>query len=228
MAPKIIFEDNEILVLDKPSGMVTNVSETSAAGTLQEWVHENYSQNFEGGDGSDFYTRSGLVHRLDKETSGIVIFAKTREAFENLQAQFKSRGVEKEYVALVFGEFEEGAVEIDAPIARNPKSRTKMAVVEGGKGAVTRIERVNIMGAGDSKMTLVKAFPKTGRTHQIRVHLAAFGHPIIGDDLYAGQRRSISSREVFGRLMLHANKITFTHPKTGKRVSFESEIPHDF
>jgi len=155
----------------------------------------------------------------------VVVFAKNEAAFENLQAQFKAREVEKEYLALVFGELKDEALEVNAPIDRNPRSRTKMAVVEGGREAVTRIEKVKVIGDGEEKMTLIKAFPRTGRTHQIRVHLAALGHPVIGDSMYAGQKRSISSREEFGRLMLHAHKITFTHPRTGERVSFEAKVP---
>ena len=215
--PEIIFEDNDILVLNKPSGLVVNVSETTKEGTLQDWVAENYPGNV--GE------RNGLVHRLDRETSGVVVFAKNEAAFENLQAQFKAREVEKEYLALVFGELKDEALEVNAPIDRNPRSRTKMAVVEGGREAVTRIEKVKVIGDGEEKMTLIKAFPRTGRTHQIRVHLAALGHPVIGDSMYAGQKRSISSREEFGRLMLHAHKITFTHPGTGERVTFEAVVP---
>jgi 23S rRNA pseudouridine1911/1915/1917 synthase len=215
---KIIFEDNDILVLDKPTGIVVNDSETAGEGTLQAWVREQYPA-------SSFDERNGLVHRLDKETSGVVIFAKNQAALENLQKQFKSRVVGKEYTALVFGELPDEILEINAPIGRNPKARTKMAVVADGKEAVTRVEKVKVVESNGQKMTLVKVFPKTGRTHQIRVHLAALAHPVIGDDLYAGQKRSISSREEFGRLMLHAGKISFTHPVTGKKLTFESQTP---
>ena len=149
--PEIIFEDNDILVLNKPSGLVANVSETTKEGTLQDWVAENYPGNV--GE------RNGLVHRLDRETSGVVVFAKNEAAFENLQAQFKAREVEKEYLALVFGELKDEALEVNAPIDRNPRSRTKMAVVEGGREAVTRIEKVKVIGDGEAKMTLIKASP---------------------------------------------------------------------
>lgn len=225
LEPETIYEDNDILVLNKPSGLVVNDSETTPGETLQSWVREKYPENFSGGDDSDFFTRNGLVHRLDKETSGIVVFAKTKAAFENLQEQFKNRGVEKEYLALVFGELKENLLEVNAPIDRNPRSRTKMAVVEGGRDSITRVEKVKVIGEGEAKMTLIKAFPRTGRTHQIRVHMAALGHPVIGDSMYAGRRRASSSREEFGRLMLHAHKITFTHPGTGERAIFEAPAP---
>jgi len=226
--PKVIHEDQDILVLDKPSGLVVNVSSTTRNPTLQEWVREKYPMDYEGEDDSDFYGREGIVHRLDKETSGIILVARNKEAFDNLQEQFKSRSVGKEYIALVFGVLEDEVLEINAPIDRNPKSRTKMAVVEGGRPSTTRIERIKVLGEGEARMTLIKAFPKTGRTHQIRVHLAALGFPVIGDDLYAGKKRSVSSREEFGRLMLHARKISFTHPRTGELVSFEAPTPTDF
>lgn len=226
----LIYEDDYILVLNKPSGMVTNISQTTlASDTLQAYLQEKLAKSLSQSDKEgDFYKRSGLVHRLDKETSGVILVAKDEQTFLNILAQFKGREVEKEYVALVFGKLAEEKIEINAPIGRSPAQRVKMAVVEGGREAVTVVERVGEKVVEGQDMTLVKAFPKTGRTHQIRVHLAATGHPVAGDDLYAGKHRSIFSRKIFGRLMLHAHKITFTHPQTGERVTFEAEIPGEF
>ncbi len=223
---KIIYEDDNLLVLNKPSGLVVNISQTSPENTVQGWVSEKYSGLFEGDD--EFSRRNGLVHRLDKETSGIILFAKDLESFENLQEQFKNRTVKKEYLALVFGEVGEQKIQINAPLGRNPKSRTKMAVLENGRPSVTMVERVKVLKDAEIKTTLIKAFPETGRTHQIRVHMAAYNHPILGDDLYAGRRRSMISRDKYGRLMLHAHKIAFKHPKTGEELMLESEVPSDF
>ena len=235
----LIYEDDYILVLNKPSGMVVNISQTtSPKETLQAYLQvklakelaagANPAREGDGVETDNFYNRAGLVHRLDKETSGIIIVAKDELTFANLQAQFKSRGVEKEYVALVFGKLAEERIEINAPIGRNPRQRTKMAVTEGGKASVTVVKRGEERLVEGQIMTLVHVFPKTGRTHQIRIHLAAMGNPVAGDDLYAGKKRSIFSRKIFGGLMLHAHKISFTHPHTGERVSFEAELPGEF
>ena len=225
----LIFEDDYILVLNKPSGMVVNISDTSPGETLQNYTQEKLAKELADADKeSDFYKRGGLVHRIDKETSGVVVAAKDEETFVSLQVQFKGREVEKEYVALIFGKLDEEKIEISAPIGRSPRNRTKMAIVSDGKEAVTTVEQAEERVVDGEVLSLVRAFPKTGRTHQIRVHLAALNHPIVGDDLYAGKRRSVISRKIFGRLMLHAHKITFTHPKTGERVSFEAGLPSEF
>lgn len=222
----IIFEDEHMLVLNKPSGVVVNVSNTSSEGTLQQFLQKKLEKELSAADTeSEFYNRAGLVHRLDKETSGVILAAKSEKDFENLKQQFMGREVEKEYVALALGVFEEDIFEINAPISRNPNKRTAMAVVSDGKSASTRFERVGEKYIDNMKMTLVKAFPKTGRTHQIRVHLAAMEHPVVGDDLYAGRKRSAITRSRFGRLMLHAHKITFKHPLTDKEVTFEAPLP---
>lgn len=223
---KVIFEDDDILVLNKPSGMTVNISETAPSGTLQGWVAEKYPELFTGD--SDFDMRNGLVHRLDKETSGLIVFAKNPESFTNLQEQFKERLVKKEYLALVFGEIKDSKIQINAPIGRNPRNRIKMAVVENGRPSVTTVEKVKYTPGTELDYTLVKAHPETGRTHQIRVHLAAYGHPILGDELYAGKRRSMLSRDMFGRLMLHAYKITFLHPKTSENIGFTAPAPEGF
>ncbi|OGC47581.1 hypothetical protein A2886_02220 [candidate division WWE3 bacterium RIFCSPHIGHO2_01_FULL_42_13] len=225
----LIFEDDYILVLNKPSGMVVNISDTSPGETLQNYTQEKLAKELADADKeSDFYKRGGLVHRIDKETSGVVVAAKDEETFVSLQVQFKGREVEKEYVALIFGKLDEEKIEISAPIGRSPRNRTKMAIVSDGKEAVTTVEQAEERVVDGEVLSLVRAFPKTGRTHQIRVHLAALNHPIVGDDLYAGKRRSVISRKIFGRLMLHAHKITFTHPKTGERASFEAGLPSEF
>ena len=221
-----IHEDKYVLVLNKPIGLVVNTSETSPEDTLQEYLKKELSKELKNADPeSEFYMRSGLVHRLDKETSGVILVAKSEDSFMALKKQFMEREVEKEYVALVFGEIEENKLEINAPIARNPRKRTQMAIVAGGREASTMIEKIKVLSEEDQVMTLIRAFPKTGRTHQIRVHLAAMNHPVVGDNPYAGKRRGVSSRKQFGRLMLHAHKITFKHPKDGEFVTYEAPLP---
>ena len=225
---QIIYEDEHLLVLNKPSGVVVNVSHTSAQGTLQQYLQKKLAKELELADPTgEFFSRAGLVHRLDKETSGVILAAKSPEDFEALKQQFMSREVVKEYVALALGVIEDEIFEINAPIGRNPNKRTAMAVVSDGKPATTRFEVVGEEYIDDMNMTLVKAFPKTGRTHQIRVHLASMEHPIVGDDTYAGRKRSVITRSRFGRLMLHAHKITFKHPFTEVEVTFESPLPSD-
>ena len=230
ISPKVIFEDDDFLVIDKPAGLVVNRAETQRGETLQDWAalrlpldKLGVAQGLAPLEG-DFVRRSGIVHRLDKETSGVLMIAKNEEAFINLQRQFKRRKVEKEYLALVFGRIEEKEFVIDAPVARNPKNRMKFAVVEGGRPAKTRVLVGRHYG---EKFTLLKVFPQTGRTHQIRAHLTAFNHPIVGDALYAGRKRGRESRKWCPRQFLHASKIGFKHPKTEKWVSFESKLPED-
>jgi 23S rRNA pseudouridine1911/1915/1917 synthase len=223
---KQIYQDKHILVLNKPSGMVVNTSKTSPEDTLQEYLKDELSKQLSKADHeSEFYMRSGIVHRLDKDTSGVILVAKSEESFMVLKEQFMERQVEKEYVALIFGELEENKLEINAPIARHPRRRTQMAIVAGGREASTVVEKIKVITEEDQVMTLIRAFPKTGRTHQIRGHLAAMNHPVVGDNPYAGKRRSVTSREQFGRLMLHAHKITFKHPKDGEFVTYEAPLP---
>lgn len=223
---QVIYEDDNILIMNKPSGVVVNISNTSSEDTLQHFLEVKLAKQLEAADQeSDFFNRAGLVHRLDKETSGVIIAAKSEEDFMNLKRQFMSRTVKKEYVALALGVIEDEKISVDAPIGRNPNKRTSMAVISDGKPASTIFERVGEEYIDGMKMTLVKAFPKTGRTHQIRVHLAAMNHPIVGDDRYAGRKRSVITRSRFGRLMLHAHKITFRHPNTSELVTYESPLP---
>lgn len=195
MHPKIrvIFEDSQILVIDKPAGLV---SEDIKSGLL--------------------------VHRLDKDTSGLLLLAKTEKALENLQEQFSGREVKKEYLALVHGQITESRL-IDAPIMRNPKIYNKFVVDKDGKLAATRFEPVKIF----DNYTLIKCFPLTGRTHQIRVHLKYINHPIVSDFQYAGRKIYKLDSEWCPRQFLHAAKIGFYHPETKEWVEFESPLPKD-
>lgn len=213
---KTIFEDDTLLVLDKPSGMDVEA--------LQAFVRDNFT--FELSNVRDVY-RNGLVHRLDKPTSGIIIFAKTKSAFENLQNQFTKRGVRKQYIALVHGEVKDIRGTINTPVGRLPWNRMRFGVFTGGRPAVTRYEVSGHYLKDAAPYTLVNLFPKTGRTHQLRVHLKSIGHAVVSDPLYAGRKTLREDLKWCPRMFLHASKIEFTNPTTDKKVSYESKLPAD-
>jgi len=222
--PTIIFEDESILVLNKPSGWITNdASTTTTQPVLQTWLRENLKYPLIG----DRERRDGIVHRLDKETSGLLIIAKTISAFENLQSQFKERKVTKTYIALTHGEIEPKEGEIVASVGRLPWRRERFGVLPGGREATTDYTVIKTLENKDEKFSLVELYPKTGRTHQIRIHLKFIGHPIVGDYFYAGRKTAREDRLWCPRLFLHASKISFFHPETGKELTFESELPKD-
>ena len=248
-----IFEDNDILVINKPYGLVVNRSHTYFDETLQDILVEEYPDLFDvtqepvspnidvetdaddveveveiEADSSDFKSRAGIVHRLDKETSGVLVVAKNKESFLDLQSQFKQRKTSKEYVALVHGRVENNKFEIDAPLGRNPKHPFKFAVVNGGRDAITFFEKISDVSLDIGQFTFLKVMPKTGRTHQIRVHLAALNHPIVGDTIYCTSSLLGMTENVFSRMMLHAKKLSFYHPKTKELLSFEAPLPEEF
>jgi len=171
--------------------------------------------------------RSGIVHRLDKETSGILLVAKTREAFANLQAQFKERKVQKSYIALVHGRPKLGEGKVVAPVGRLPWRRDRFGIVPGGRESTTAYKLMATYKKGESEYSLVEAYPKTGRTHQIRVHFKYLGHPVVADEFYAGRKTARGDRLWCPRLFLHAAEIEFGHPVSGERVSFGSPLPGD-
>jgi 23S rRNA pseudouridine1911/1915/1917 synthase len=231
---KVVYEDDDILILDKPSGVIVNKADTTKGElTVQDWLESRWQ--IAGGkwqidDGSDFYKRAGIVHRIDKETSGILIVAKNQAGFVDLQAQFKERKIEKTYVALAHGKVEPKEGEIAVPVGRLPWNRKRFGVLAGGKEATTKYKVISYFKSPikqTEELTLLELHPKTGRTHQIRVHLKYISHPIFGDELYAGRKTSRDDRKVLQRFFLHAQKISFFHPKTGKRVDFENELPQE-
>lgn len=218
----IIHEDEELLVVDKPSGMVVNRSQTYRKKTLQDYVADYLGlKEDEKGIGE----RAGIVHRLDKDTSGVLVVAKKEEAFYELQAQFKARAVEKEYLGLVHGKVASEKGVIDAPLARNPKNRMRFAVVEGGRTALTEFAVIKLYRSEQETFSSVSISPKTGRTHQVRVHFAALSHPVVSDVLYGGQRRSRKDLKWCPRLFLHAHKLSLKHPESKERVTFDSPLP---
>ncbi len=220
----IIFEDKDILVLDKPAGITVNKSDTTKDEyTLQDFVEEKFNKDGIklNTENIDFNQRAGIVHRIDKETSGILIVAKNVESFENLQAQFKERKVKKTYIALAHGLVAPDDGEIRVPVGRLPWNRKRFGVLAGGKDAITKYRVIE----KKKGFTLLELSPETGRTHQIRVHLKYINHPIFADYLYAGRKTSRDDRKVLERVFLHAHKISFYHPKTNELISLESPLP---
>jgi len=232
---KVVFEDNDLLVLDKPSGMIVNRSDTTKGEkTVQEWIEEKFSIfnfQFSIDKESDFYKRAGIVHRLDKETSGILLVAKTLDTFINLQSQFKERKVQKTYIALAHGKIEPETGEINVSVGRLPWNRKRFGVLPGGRESVTKYKVLSIKyyvsGKIKEPLTFLELYPKSGRTHQIRVHLQYIHHPIFSDPLYAGRKTSGKDRKLLPRIFLHASKISFFGPKTQELISLESQLPKD-
>lgn len=227
-----IYEDENLLVINKPPGVVVNRSETQKdKETIQDWVAENvWKHNLV--EDPDFQNRQGIVHRLDKNTSGLLIIAKDEPSFQALQKQFKEKQVQKYYMAIVFGKFNdldfEHEITIDAPIGRNHKTREKFAIVENGREAVTNVRPLEYLGnIENADFTLIACFPESGRTHQIRVHLTALNHPVAGDTTYSGNVRSRKFKSIFPRQMLHAAGITFTQPITNQKIELNSNLPSD-
>jgi 23S rRNA pseudouridine1911/1915/1917 synthase len=218
IALAVLHEDEWLLVIDKPAGLVVHPAPGHWRGTLVSALLHHWRGPRPGLDP----LRPGIVHRLDKDTSGVLIIAKDAATLAALGAQFRRREIEKQYLAFVWGRVRIQRGTISEPIGRNPVHRMRMAVRRGGREALTAYEVVERFG----EVTLVRLFPKTGRTHQIRVHLAAIGHPIVGDAIY-GRSRGRSGRVLLSRQALHAERITFTHPHTGARVAFTAPLPAD-
>lgn len=212
---EVIYEDSYIIVIDKPAGIVIHPAPGHYQGTL---VH-GLLYKCKDLSGIGGVLRPGIVHRLDKDTSGIMLIAKDDFSHRYLMEQFKKGTVEKEYWALVHGPIRKDRGIIDLPIARHPVKRKQMCVSESGKRAVTVWKKLADL-AGN--IVLISANPKTGRTHQIRVHLSHLGYPILGDPVYGKKRSSFALRQ-----MLHARRIAFQHPRTQKKMEFSTYIPED-
>ncbi len=215
----IVHEDEQVLVLDKPAGLVVHPGAGHARGTLAAAVLA-HAPAIAGVGGA---RRPGIVHRLDKDTSGLLVVAKTRPAYDALVAQLAAREVRRTYLAVVHGRVGPDAGVVDKPIGRHPHDRVKMAVRPAGRGkrAVTRFRVLERF----PDFTLVEARLETGRTHQIRVHLASLGHPVAGDDVYGGGRRRRPLPVPVGGLALHAAALAFLHPATGRLREFTAPLP---
>lgn len=223
MEPKIIFEDDSLFVIDKPAGWIVN----EAATTKNQPVLQTWLRQFDYPLVNDIDCRHGIVHRLDKETSGVMIVAKEKEAFNKLQAEFKNRGVQKTYVALVHGKLTPEEGEIGVPVGRLPWRKDRFGVVAGGRASQTFYKVLQFFPGNNAGHTLVEFYPKTGRTHQIRIHCKYIGHAIVADEFYAGRKTARNDRVWCPRLFLHAASIRFTHPEGGGVVEFKSELPED-
>lgn len=211
----VIYEDNDIIVINKPKGMVVHPANGNPDGTLVNAVMNKCKDSLSGIGGE---IRPGIVHRLDKDTSGAIIVAKNDKAHIALSEQLKNHEVKKTYLALVRGIIKENEATINMPIARSKKDRKKMDVDKDGKEAITHFK---VLGRYKNKYALLQINLETGRTHQIRVHLSHIGYPIIGDEVYSNGKNEWN---VSGQC-LHAWKLEFIHPITGKKISLEAEIP---
>ena len=212
----VLYEDEDVIAIDKPAGMVVHPAAGHASGTLVNAILWHFPDIEGVGEGG----RPGIVHRLDKDTSGVILVAKNARAHRHLQAQFKDRTIEKTYLALVHGHVSPERGLIDAPIGRHPRHRKRMAVVPRGKGREAQTEYAVI--AFYDANTLVSAHPLSGRTHQIRVHLASIGHPVVGDTVY-GRRDAYR----LGRHFLHAHRIRFRRPADEAIIELISPLPVD-
>lgn len=266
---EIIYEDKDIVVINKPPGVVVNEAKTAKEETIQSWFweknqqfrslkREDYSSlianDFDDSYGSPeeiFKFRQGIVHRLDKETSGILLLAKNPGSLVNLLAQFKKRETKKKYLCLTHGKFGVEADLISAPVGRSTQNRMKFRVEVEGREASTAYQVIDYFqsidliklaqsGVGEAQIkllkknknsyqgfSLVECWPKTGRTHQIRVHMNHIKHPLVGDKLYLGKKRLKLDSIWCGRHFLHASKLSFTHPDTNKEVTFEAPLTKD-
>lgn len=237
----ILYEDNYLMIVNKPAGMVTHPAYKNYSGTLVNalmfYMGDSAAKlprlNGDEDEGGD--ERAGIVHRLDKQTSGIMVVAKDEDTQRRLSKLFSRHDIEREYQAIVWGHFKTKKGRIEKPLGRNPKDRKKFAIIEGGKNAITDYEVVKEYDF----TSLVKLRLHTGRTHQIRVHMYSTGHPVFGDTEYSGtephgiqltsnlKHRINNLLELMPRQALHAKVLGFTHPITGKPLRFESDLPDD-
>lgn len=232
----ILYEDDDLLVIDKPAGITINRAETTKhETTVQDWSEKHIGITYHlsekkfGDEGwkaeDDFYGRGGVVHRLDKETSGVLVLAKNPECFVELLRQFREREVKKVYQALAHGKVPlEG--EISVPVGRLPWNRKQFGILPGGRESKTTYKVLQYYKNSKTKeiLSLVELYPQSGRTHQIRVHLKYIGHPIFSDFLYAGRKTARDDRKELERVFLHAASLSLTHPKTKEPVSFNSPL----
>ncbi|BAH06148.1 RluA family pseudouridine synthase [Clostridium kluyveri] len=213
----ILYEDSDVIVVNKPQGMIVHPASGVYTGTLVNALLNHCREDLSGING---IARPGIVHRIDKDTSGILVIAKNDMSHNKLSEQLKDHSMTREYIALVEGIIKEEKGSLDKPIGRHKKDKIKMAVVEGGKRAVTHYEVIKRF----KEYTLVKCILETGRTHQIRVHMCYLGHPVVGDPVYGYKKQKFNLK---GQL-LHAQKLGFIHPGTGTYMEFQVEVPEYF
>lgn len=212
----IIYEDKDVVIVNKPKDMVVHPAPGNYTGTLVNALLYHCTDL----SGINGVIRPGIVHRIDKDTSGILVIAKNDLAHNDLAAQFKEHSIKREYYALVEGRIKKDEGTIDAPIGRHPNNRLKFAVNDGGKRAVTHYKVLEVFNS----CTLVKCTLETGRTHQIRVHMAFIGHPLVGDTVYGLKKQKLTN----SGQVLHAKTLGFIHPSTKEYVEFNSELPKEY
>jgi 23S rRNA pseudouridine1911/1915/1917 synthase len=216
IALDIVYEDDDVLVINKPAGLVVHPGSGNWKGTLLNALLHHSPRLAE-------IPRAGIVHRLDKDTSGLLVVAKTLRAQTELVRQLQARTVKREYLALVHGTVRAGG-EVRAPVGRDPRNRTRMAVVRAGRPALTRYK----VAKRFAHVSLLECSLDTGRTHQIRVHMQSLGHPLVGDPVYRGGRRNATEHARLKRQALHAARLEFSHPVSGARRRFAAPLPDDF
>ena len=214
---EIVYEDDDIIIVNKPQGMVVHPAPGNYEGTLVNAILYHCKGNLSSING---VIRPGIVHRIDKDTSGILMIAKNNNAHNCLAEQLKDHSITREYEFICYGVFKEDNVTVDRPIGRNPKDRLKMAIVPSGKRAVTHFEVIERFNG----YTHVRARLETGRTHQIRVHAMSINHPLVGDPVYGPKNSKIK----LNGQALHAKKLGFIHPTTKEYIEFDSELPDYF
>jgi 23S rRNA pseudouridine1911/1915/1917 synthase len=214
----VAFEDDDVVVVDKPAGVVVHPGAGRTGGTLASGLLSRYPEIAELGP----EYRWGIVHRIDRETSGLLVIAKNATTFEHLQAALKRREVKREYRTLVAGRFASATGTVDAPVGRDPAEPTRMAVVETGRPARTHYQRMAVWD--DADVSLAAVTLETGRTHQIRVHMKSIGHPVIGDPVYGRKRPTTGDP---GRTWLHAASLTFEYPSGSGPMTVRSDLPPD-
>ena len=222
----VIYEDSDIIVINKPSGMVVHPAPGNYTGTLVNALLYHCKESLSGIGG---VMRPGIVHRIDKDTSGLLVVAKNDQSHRALSEELGYHGIEREYHALVRGGFKEERGTVDLPIGRHPVDRKKMAVLkndERARDAVTHYEVIRAYG----QITYLKLKLETGRTHQIRVHMSHLGHALLGDEVYSSTKTVFEKQHapLFDGQILHAKRLSLTHPRTGERMTFECELPDNF
>ncbi len=223
IALDVVFEDEHLIVIDKQAGLVVHPAAGNADGTLVNALLHHCAGHLSGIGG---VARPGIVHRIDKDTSGLMVAAKTDRAHEGLARQFHDHSIDRRYKAIVSGRPTPTAGSVDAPLARSPSNRKKMAIVPGGKRAVTHYTTLERLNGG----ALVECRLETGRTHQVRVHMASLGHPLIGDPVYGRTKqghKALLETLGFRRQALHAARLGFIHPVNSNALAFDSEMPAD-
>ncbi len=230
MQPTVIYEDDAILVINKPAGLAVHADGKHERKTLVDWLLAEYPDLAGVGeeqrlsDGT-LLERPGIVHRLDRETSGVMVVARTNDAFYALKSQFQNREITKVYRAFIYGELRDERGIINKPIGSGRGGKAPRTSQRSAKGTLRDAQTAFRVISRSKDVSYAEVFPKTGRTHQIRVHFASIQHPIVADSLYAPGRPAILG---FKRLALHALSLTIAHPTTGKTVMFEAPLPGDF